>query len=151
MSTLYDLLKSNTKLPVAKEVILNLVITNNYASEQLKLLFKNYSLSGQQYNVLRILRGQKGNPVNQQTIQERMVHKNSNTGRLIDKLVEKELVNRKQCIENRRQVKLSITNKALNLLDNLDPQLDRIESNLVDKLTNKEATTLCYLLEKLRT
>lgn len=150
MSTLNQLLKSDAKLPIAKEVVLNLVFTNNYITEQLKALFKNNELSGQQYNVLRILRGQKGIPVNQQTIQERMVHKNSNTGRLIDKLVEKELVNRKQCPENRRQVKLSITNKGLNLLENLDPQLDNIESNIVNKLTNKEATTLCYLLEKLR-
>ena len=151
MSTLNQLLKSDAKLPIAKEVVLNLVFTNNYITEQLKELFKSNDLSGQQYNVLRILRGQKGVPVNQQTIQERMVHKNSNTGRLIDKLVEKELVKRKQCTENRRQVKLTITNKGLGLLENLDPKLDNIESNIVNKLTNEEATTLCYLLEKLRT
>lgn len=150
MSSLNELLKSNAALPIAKEVILNLAFTNNFISDKLSHLFKTNYISGQQYNVLRILRGQKGNPVNLQTIQERMVHKNSNTGRLIDKLVVKDLVNRKQCPENRRQINLTITPLGLSLLDTIDPKLDAIESDMLNKLSLEEAKTLCSLLEKFR-
>lgn len=150
MSDLNKLLKSNATLPIAKEVILNLAFTNNFISDKLSQLFKVNDITGQQYNVLRILRGQKGNPVNLQTIQERMVHKNSNTGRLIDKLVIKELVNRKQCPKNRRQVELTITKTGLDLLTYIDPKLDAIESTILNKISLEEAQTLSRLLEKIR-
>lgn len=150
MSSLNELLKSNATLPISKDVILNLAFTYNYISDNLSQLFKENDISKEQYNVLRILRGQKGNPINLQTIQERMVHKNSNTGRLIDKLVAKEYVNRKQCPENRRQVKLTITQKGLGLLDNIGPKLDSTEDDLLSKISKNEAKQLAHLLEKIR-
>lgn len=150
MNSLNELLKSDAKLPISKQVILNLAFTYNYVTDNLLHLFKENDISKQQYNVLRILRGQKGNPINLQNIQERMVHKNSNTGRLIDKLIIKGLVDRKQCLENRRKIELTITQKGLDLLAQIDPELDTIEDNLIGKLSNDEAKQLAYLLEKLR-
>lgn len=150
MNSLNELLKSDAVLPISKQVILNLAFTYNYVTDNLLHLFKENDISKQQYNVLRILRGQKGNPINLQNIQERMVHKNSNTGRLIDKLIIKGLVDRKQCLENRRKIELTITQKGLDLLAQIDPELDTIEDNLIGKLSNDEAKQLAYLLEKLR-
>jgi len=99
---------------------------------------------------LRILRGQKGNPANLSTIQERMVHKNSNAGRLIDKLLLKGLVERNTCKENRRKIEVLITKSGLDLLHTIDPKLDELEKISLGKLSVEEATVLNNLLEKLR-
>jgi DNA-binding MarR family transcriptional regulator len=99
---------------------------------------------------LRILRGQKGCPANLSAIQERMVHKNSNAGRLIDKLLLKGLVERNTCKENRRKIEVLITEKGLDLLSTIDPELDKLENKNLLNFTKEEATTLNKLLEKLR-
>ncbi len=150
MNKLKDVLKSDVTLPLAKRTSLNFVITNKMLSENYLDFFKQYDLSGQQFNVLRILRGQKGKPANLATIQERMIHKNSNTTRLIDKLLLKGLVERTICPANRRKVEIIITKNGLNLLDEIDPELDKLEEKQLQTLTTEEAETLNTLLEKLR-
>jgi len=151
MNKLSDILKSNASLPLAKEVILNVLCTNNYISEKYTLFFKKFEITGPQYNVLRILRGQKGVPANLSTIQERMVHKNSNAGRLVDKLMTKELVERCVCAKNRRKIEVSITEKGLAKLNEIDPEMDSLEKEGLKSLSDEEAVTLNELLEKLRT
>jgi len=150
MKKLKDILKSNVTLPLAKRTALNFMITNKTLSENYLDFFKQYDLSGQQFNVLRILKGQKGKPANLATIQERMIHKNSNTTRLIDKLLLKGLVERKTCPENRRKIEISITKNGLDLLGTIDPELNKLEEKSLQPLTIEEAETLNILLEKLR-
>jgi len=150
MSKLSSILKSDAVLPLSKEVVLNLLCTSNYIAEQYTLFFKQFEITGPQYNVLRILRGQKGIPANLSTIQERMVHKNSNAGRLIDKLLLKSLVERNTCKLNRRKIEVIITQKGLDLLSDIDPELDELECNNLTGFTKEEMTTLNKLLEKLR-
>jgi len=150
MNKLSDILKSNAFLPLSKKVSLNLICTNNVFSEKYNLFFKHFDISGPQYNVLRILRGQKGKPANLSTIQERMVHKNSNASRLIDKLLNKALVERKQCENNRRKIEIVITKKGLFLLDKIEPKLNDLELSNTNNLTENELQTLNILLEKLR-
>ena len=70
-------------------------------------ILKPFDLSSEQYNVLRILRGQKGKPANMSVIQERMISKNSNTTRLVDKLIVKEFVIRKICPSNKRKMEIT--------------------------------------------
>ena len=81
------IIKSTINISAAKKVILNMVYTNTLVGEKFLEKLKPYDLSSEQYNVLRILRGQKGKPANMCVIQERMIAKNSNTTRLIDKLL----------------------------------------------------------------
>lgn len=150
MNKLKDVLKSDVTLTLAKRTSLNFLITNKMLSENYLEFFKQYDISGQQFNVLRILRGQKGKPANLATIQERMIHKNSNTTRLIDKLLIKGLVERTICPANRRKVEIIITKSGLNLLDEIDPELDKLEEKQLQALTTEEAETLNTLLEKLR-
>jgi DNA-binding MarR family transcriptional regulator len=83
-------------------------------------------------------------------IQERMIAKNSNTTRLIDKLLIKELVTRKVCPENRRKIEVLITPKGLDLLTKLDPEVIQNEEQLSLNLTEDEQTQLIQLLEKYR-
>jgi DNA-binding MarR family transcriptional regulator len=118
--------------------------------EKYTSFFKQYDISLQQFNVLRILKGQKGKPANLATIQERMVHKNSNTTRLIDKLITKGLVQRSICPENRRKVEIIITQNGLNLIESINPKLDVLEDTIMEPLSTTEAETLNILLEKLR-
>ena len=87
-----------------KNTVVGILKAGNKAEDFLGNTLKAFDLSLQQFNVLRILRGRKGEPANLKTVQKRMIHKMSNTTRLIDKLIDKSLVHREICEENRRKV-----------------------------------------------
>lgn len=146
-----EVIKSNVALKDAKKVILNVMYTQNVVNDKFNEILKPYDLSGEQYNVLRILRGQKGNPANMCIIQERMLAKNSNTTRLIDKLLLKDLVTRNVCLDNRRKIEVLITQKGLDLLTELDPKVDEHEEQFANNLSESELSLLNTLLEKYRT
>lgn len=145
-----EIIKSNVAMDDAKKIVLNIMVTQNVLTEKFNEVLKPYDLSGEQYNVLRILRGQKGNPANMCVIQERMIAKNSNTTRLIDKLLLKELVTREVCPENRRKIEVLITEKGLQLLEELDPKVLDNEKLFAANLNQKELVELNTLLEKYR-
>ncbi|WNM17813.1 MarR family winged helix-turn-helix transcriptional regulator [Flavobacterium capsici] len=145
-----EIIKSTVSISDAKKVILNLMYTNTIVGEKFLEILKPFDLSSEQYNVLRILRGQKGNPANMCVIQERMIAKNSNTTRLIDKLLLKNLVTREVCSENRRKIEIQITQKGLDLLTELDPIVIQHEELLASNLTAQELKELNRLLEKYR-
>jgi DNA-binding MarR family transcriptional regulator len=146
-----EVVKSNAIMGLSQKAVLNIIYTQNNINERLIEIFKPYDLSNEQYNVLRILRGQKGNPANMCLIQERMLAKTSNTTRLVDKLLLKELVTRKVCKENRRKIEVLITEKGLDILKELDPKVDNYEQNIVANLSSSELEQLNELLEKIRT
>jgi DNA-binding MarR family transcriptional regulator len=145
-----DLTKSSVAMGLSQKAVLNIIYTQNDINERLIEILKPYDLSSEQYNVLRILRGQKGNPANMFVIQERMLAKTSNTTRLVDKLLLKELVTRKVCSENRRKIEVLITEKGLSVLKELDPKVIDYENNIVANLTSNELEQLNQLLEKIR-
>lgn len=146
-----EVIKSTIELSITKKVILNLTYTRNYIGDKFSDLLKPFGISSEQYNVLRILRGQKGKPLNMQDIQERMVTKNSNTTRLIDKLLLKNMVVRNTCPNNRRKIEIKITQTGLDVLANLDPIIENHDTLFTEKLSNEELQTLNELLEKIRT
>jgi len=145
-----EIIKSNSSIPLAKKTVLNILYTQNYTAERFNDVLKPYDLSAEQFNVLRILRGQKCNPANMSVIQERMIAKTSNTTRLVDKLLLKELCTRKVCPDNRRKIEVSITQKGLDLLTLIDPDIEQFETKWAEKLNEEELQTLNNLLEKLR-
>ena len=144
-------IKSTVKLDIKSKTVINLIYTTNWLKEKTHAFFKDYDLSSEQYNVLRILRGQKGHPANLSTIQERMLNKMSNTTRLIDKLLKKGLVTRQVCPSNRRKIDILITQKGLDLLTELDLKVESNNQEITKNLNHKELTTLNNLLDKLRT
>jgi DNA-binding MarR family transcriptional regulator len=145
-----EVIKSTVPLMLAKKVLLNISYTRNVINDKFQALIKPYDLSTEQYNVLRILRGQKGKPANMNIIQERMISKSSNTTRLIDKLLLKEMVTRKECPENRRKIEILITQKGLNILEKLDPLVNECEDSFAKNLKPEELEQLNILLEKYR-
>ncbi|UPT70388.1 MAG: MarR family transcriptional regulator [Flavobacterium sp. JAD_PAG50586_2] len=145
-----EVIKSTVSLDTAKKVILNFMYTQNVIGDKFHEILKPYDISREQYNVLRILRGQKGCPANLGIIQERMLAKNSNTTRLIDKLLLKEYVTREVCPENRRKIEVMITQKGLDILTELDPVVVQHEMLFANNLTADELEQLNVLLEKYR-
>ncbi len=145
-----NILKTKSPLSPVKKLVINLMLTSSSASTQMADAIKPYDISLPQFNVLRILRGQQGKPANLSTIQERMVNQMSNTTRLIDKLLDKELVERNTCEKNRRKIEVFITLKGMELLKEIDPIIDETEKNIAGNLSAKEISSLNGLLEKLR-
>lgn len=149
--TIEDIVKSTCTLAPAKRTVLNILYTQNVITDRFNEVLKPFDISGEQFNVLRILRGQKGCPANMSLIQERMLAKTSNTTRLVDKLLLKDLVTREVCPDNRRKIEVQITAKGLALLEELDPKVDNYEQALAINLSGTELETLNDLLEKFRT
>ncbi|MGZ9676172.1 MarR family winged helix-turn-helix transcriptional regulator [Flavobacterium sp. GNP001] len=145
-----EILKSTVPMDNSKKIILNIMYTQNVLAEHFNEILKPFEISNEQYNVLRILRGQKGNPANMCVIQERMLAKTSNTTRLVDKLLLKNFVTRKVCSDNRRKIEVLITQKGLDILAALDEKVLAHEQSFSKKLTDPEIETLNQLLEKYR-
>lgn len=131
------------------KVVVNLLFTQGHIVSKQSSLFKPFGLSPEQYNVLRILRGQNGNPITVSSIQDRMLNKMSNASRLVEKLKLKKLVIREECPTDRRQVDILITDKGLEVLERLEAAIYNLNRELV-QLSEAEVEQLNFLLDKLR-
>lgn len=128
---------------------MNLIYTHNQLSDQVNQAFKQFDITSQQYNVLRILRGRKGKPACCGEVKEVMLDKNPDLTRLSDRLIKKGLIERSVNEQNRRQVQLTITQKGLDLLGKMDPVLKKHNQFLMN-LSDSEAEQLSNLMDKLR-
>ena len=134
---------------LARSFVVESMRLGQFMSDEISCALHPYGLSIQQFNVLRILRGCKEKPVSLQYITSRMIHKTSNTTRIVDRLLEKKLVERKPCAENRRMVEINITKVGLKVLTSIDPVIDKKESDVASRLSEKELTTLLDHYKKL--
>lgn len=150
MKELNSTLHTLAPLPLSRQTVINLFLSNTRVKNDLLNVLKPYELSLEQFNVLRILRGQKGKPINLQDVQERMVNKMSNTTRLVDKLILKKYVKRNQCKENRRKIEIFITSNGLKILKTLDSKIDQTEQDITSNLSKPELKQLNTLLSKLK-
>ncbi len=132
-----------------QKLVVNLLYTSNWMNAHFEMLFKGSDITLQQYNVLRILRGQFPNPSSIKLIKERMLDRMSDASRIVDKLVAKKLVIRKQSDNDKRSVDVVISDIGLNLLHSLDV-LDDKSKELLKSLSKAEITELNNLLDKLR-
>lgn len=132
-----------------QKLAINLAYTYNWISYQNHIKFKNEDITPQQYNVLRILRGQHPNPCNLKLVKERMLDRMSDASRIIDKLKAKGFVERHECPNDRRNIDLLITEKGLELLKTLDYVDDEFK-NTFKNLSVAEVKQLNDLLDKAR-
>jgi DNA-binding MarR family transcriptional regulator len=132
-----------------QKLVVNLLYTSNWMNAHFESFFKGTGITLQQYNVLRILRGQYPNPSSVKLIRERMLDRMSDASRIVDKLVQKKLVIRKQCSNDRRSVDVVISESGLTLLQSLEV-LDEKSKELLKFLSKTEISTLNSLLDKLR-
>ncbi|WP_196893425.1 MarR family winged helix-turn-helix transcriptional regulator [Aureivirga marina] len=129
--------------------ITNLIFTSNWFQKQFEEFLKPFHLSSQQFNILRILRG-NGDWVTMNDIKSLMIDKFPNTTRLSDKLLEKELIERRRSDSDRRIVYLKITEKGMNLLTEIDEADNQEHLNIIEKITEEEAKMFSDVLDKLR-
>lgn len=142
-----DILKIAFKSPQQKALI-NLRYTNQIIAQRQQNFMDQYGLTMPQFNILRILRGANAT-LNVNTIKDRMIEKSPNTTRLMDKLIDKQLIERVRCEEDRRVVYVKINAKGLDLLNQIDLQFDQ-QMNFSYCLSEEEASHLSDLLDKLR-
>jgi DNA-binding MarR family transcriptional regulator len=126
----------------------NLIYTCNWINEKMKQIIDEADITTQQYNILRILRGSK-DPISTLQIRDRMLDKMSDTSRIVDRLVKKELAEKATCVSDKRLVDIRISEKGLALLESLDIRNDDID-NIMRSLTEEEAILLSNLLDKIR-
>jgi DNA-binding MarR family transcriptional regulator len=131
------------------KLAVNIIFTHSWLMSKIYELLDEYDLTPQQFNLLRILRGQYPHPASITLLKERMLDKMSDASRLVERLLSKGLVERKICPKDRRKVDVIISKKGLKVLDKIDKTNDEMDRYLKN-LTTKEAEQLNYLLDKLR-
>lgn len=131
-----------------QKVGVNIIFTANWFTERFKQILDDYDITNQQFNILRILRGSK-RPLSTLQIRDRMLDKMSDTSRIVDRLVKKELVEKTICEADKRLVDIRITDNGLALLLELDNRNEDTDS-LLKGLNLEEAQQLNHLLDKLR-
>lgn len=132
-----------------EKTFVNLIYTAAHFESKFAQFIKEYEISPPQYNVLRILRGRHPEAILGGELQNRLLHNMSNATRLVDKLIEKKLVNREKNIEDKRQMLISITPEGLNLLSKLDVAVDEFDKKMMN-LPEPQLMVLNNLLDALR-
>ena len=133
-----------------QRLVMNIIFTGNHLSASSNRLFKKYDLTNQQFNVLRILRGQNGTAITVKNIESRMLDRSSNVSRLIDKLLKKSLVERIPSCEDRRRVDINVTQKGLDLLGSMDVDVRAMEFACLDCVHEEHAVLANQILDQLR-
>ncbi len=132
-----------------QKALLNIIYTYNTLITEMNAYFKSHDITRQQFNVLRILRGQYPKPCSINVIKDRMLDKMSDTSRIVKRLENKGLLSRTECDSDRRAVEISISEPGLELLSETDRHVSGFE-HLLHNLTEDEAETLNTLLDKIR-
>lgn len=128
--------------------VVNLILTGNWVNEQMKKLIASTGITTQQYNILRILQGST-KPLTILQIRERMLDKMSDTSRLVDRLIQKELVVKKVNKIDKRLVDIYISAKGKRFLSSLEKIASSID-DIARNLNQKEARLLNQLLDKVK-
>lgn len=127
----------------------NILFTNNWLTNVLENRANRKEITLQQFNVLRILRGQFPNAVSNTLVKDRMIHSTPDISRLVERIVLKGLVQRTQNTIDKRSVDLLITDKGMQLLEELEEDM-MLGDVLFKNISEKEALQLSKLLDKLR-
>ncbi len=142
-----EIFQKNFKSEQQKAMI-NLIYTYHWANNNARQEFLPYDITMQQFNILRILRGQYPNPSSINLLRERMLDKMCDASRMVDRLKQKELIERCVNKKDKRSVDILISQKGLDLLEKIDKEINIDGST--SNLTIEEAKTLNMLLDKMR-
>ena len=133
-----------------EKLMINVIYSANLLNLITSRLFKPYELSPQQYNVLRILRGQKGESIALMDIEHRMLDKSSNVSRLVDKLISKDLINRSISSKDRRRIEIVITSRGLSVLNEIDVIMADMNYKIKAIISDENAKETNLILDQLR-
>ncbi len=147
--SLEDKIQQKKFVSETEKAVVNISYTHSYISGLINTALKEHNVSIQQFNVLRILKGQHPKPVSINEITGRMVDKMSNASRLVGKLYTKKLVQRTACSYDKRQVDITLTKEGENTLSTLNQLVDEV-INAHNNLSVSEYEQLNMLLDKMR-
>lgn len=150
MATIEEEIKQPRFLNEYQKLGINLIYTHNWLTSQQAGFFKSHDITMQQFNVLRILRGQHPMPASVNLIKERMLDKMSDVSRIVERLRQAGYVCRATSEHDRRSVDVSISEKGLALLAQMDGQEESDFLRLLKNLSEAEAAQLNALLDKIR-
>ena len=134
---------------IYQKAALNLIYTANWLEAKQQVFFKPFGITPSQFNILRILRGQHPNKISGAEIKSRMLDRNSDIPRLLDRLLRKSLISKSPCANDKRAADIMITSDGLDMLANIDSHIDESEKTNIH-LTKEEALQLSHLLDKSR-
>ncbi len=143
-----DHIKQKTFNSEWQRLKVNLLLTSGWLKNEIKLFLDQFGVTQQQFNILRILRGAKGDPLSTNEICERMIEKMSDTSRIVDRLVAKNLATKQPCPHDGRKVQVFISNDGMYLLSTIDTKMKNLDA-IFSNLTEEEARQLNMLLEKI--
>jgi DNA-binding MarR family transcriptional regulator len=133
-----------------EKALINILFTYHWLDNLSRDFFKPFDVTAQQFNILRILRGQHPKPSTINTLKEHMLDRECDASRIVVRLKEKGLVDRKVCASDKRAVDITITKKGLDLLTKIDKELHQRNEKIMNNLTITELKQLNSLLDKLR-
>ena len=131
-----------------QKAVLNLIYTTSWMQGRQKDIFKTFNITLQQFNILRILRGQHPNSTSATEIKSRMLDKNSDVSRLLDRLLAKKVITKRVSTNDKRAADVNLTEEGLELLKAIDKKQNQIDNVLL--LSEEEAIILSDLLDKSR-
>ncbi len=127
----------------------NIIYTGKWMLQLILDVLRPYKLTLQQYNILRILRGKFPEAITVTYFRDRLLDRMSDASRIIEVLRKKGLVKRNICEENRRRMDVLITQKGIQLLDEIEKENERMDK-YSSSLNDQEIIQLNFLLDKLR-
>jgi DNA-binding MarR family transcriptional regulator len=142
-----EVIKTQKKIPPEARTIIHLLLVHTHINETITNVLKPFEVSPEQFNVLRILKGQGDKAANLCTLNERMVTRMSNTTRLVDKLIAKGYVSRTICQANRRKVEIRITGEGKEALNEMNEAIKNAEALLLKKFSRTDLLQLNALLD----
>ncbi|MEK7199740.1 MAG: MarR family transcriptional regulator [Bacteroidota bacterium] len=131
-----------------QKAMVNIIFSANWLTERIKIFLESEDITLQQYNILRILRGNT-KPISTLQIRERMLDKMSDTSRIVERMLKKGLVEKKTCSADKRMVDVVLSKRGLGLLEKLDKKNAALD-NILEGVTPAEAKALNSLLDKIR-
>ncbi len=151
MKSIEEAIKTKKFKNAHHKAFVNLLYTSNWALGLQDEMFKLFDITSTQYNILRIIKGNGNEPISVSEIKERILYKNTDITRMLNRLIDKNLITREICITNRRKMEVNLTNEAEDLLKKIAIEIDlKIGSKIEKQLSNKEAEALSLLLDKIR-
>ena len=132
-----------------QKAVINLLYTASWLLDKNASFFKEFGITNQQFNILRILRGQHPKKISGSEIKSRMIDKNSDVSRLLDRLLAKKLIEKTPCPNDKRAADVMISASGLAMLKSIDEKIDATDLEIL-KITPREAEQLNALLDQCR-
>ena len=132
----------------ARKALVNLLYTSNYVIERMDGFFDRFDLTHKQFNVLRIVKGAKQLP-STAYIRDRMLVKNCDSSRIVDRLVQKDLLHKRKLKHDKRQVEIELTQRGKELLELINNEMSQVDL-MFNHLEPAEIKSLNILLDKIR-